>query len=53
MADIFSNAAKVLVWLGLETARTGLAIDLMQRVARRIEVEQGTEVVKATTSELH
>ena len=53
MADIYSKAAKVLVWLGLENKRTRLAINLVLRVARRVKVDAATWKLVATTDELH
>jgi hypothetical protein len=53
MADIYSKAAKVLVWLGLENKRTRLAINLVLRVARRVKVDAATWKLVATADELH
>jgi len=52
MADIYSKAAKVLVWLGLENKRTRLAINLVLRVARRVKVDAATWKLVATADEI-
>jgi hypothetical protein len=53
MADIFSKAARVLVWLGPESDDSLLAIDCLEKVASKVKVNWEKLTMTATTDEAH
>jgi hypothetical protein len=53
MADIFSRAKRVLVWLGPESDSSSLALHVFQEIAAHIEIDENTMALTATTDEVH
>lgn len=53
MADIFSKAVRVLVWLGPESDDSQLALDCLERIASNIEYDTVTHSLVAMTDESH
>lgn len=53
MADIYTKAAKVLVWLGPESQDSLLALFCIKYIASKVEVDWETGQLSATTDELH
>jgi hypothetical protein len=53
MADIFSKAVRVLVWLGPASDNSELALDLFERIASKVKVDEATFNIVATTNEAH
>ena len=53
MADIYSKAAKVLVWLGPESDNSVLAINCLDYVSSKIKVDWNKSSITATANEIH
>jgi hypothetical protein len=53
MADIFSKAVRVLVWLGPASYDSELSLDLFERIASKVKVDEATFNLVATTNEAH
>jgi hypothetical protein len=51
MADIYSCAERVVIWLGPETDETAHAFDLLSLLASRIEIDWVSEEVKSVLEE--
>ncbi|CZR58212.1 uncharacterized protein PAC_08103 [Phialocephala subalpina] len=49
MADIYSKAARVLIWLGPESDDSDLAIDCIEEVSSHIEVDWPLYTMRSTT----
>jgi hypothetical protein len=53
MADIYSTAAKVLVWLGPESDDSSVAIDCLEYVASKVKIDWLLHSISAITEEVH
>jgi hypothetical protein len=53
MAEIFSRARRVLVWLGPESDSSPLALHVFQEIATHVEFDESTMALTATTDEAH
>jgi hypothetical protein len=53
MADVYSKATRVLVWLGLESENSAVAIDCLERIASKVKVDWATFQMSALTNEVH
>lgn len=53
MADVFSKATKVLVWLGPESENSALAINRLEYIATKVEIDWSTFQVLPLTDEAH
>jgi Heterokaryon incompatibility protein (HET) len=51
MSDIYSQAQRVVIWLGLEAEDTPLAIECISLISSKIIVDWGPATMKAATSE--
>jgi hypothetical protein len=53
MADIFSKAVRVLVWLGPASDNSELALELFERIASKVKVDEATFNIVPTTNKAH
>jgi len=53
MADVYSRATKVLVWLGPESEDSHLAINRLEYIATRVEMDWSTKEIFPMTNEAH
>lgn len=53
MADIYSQAQTVLVWLGPESHDSSLALECVRKVSSKVEVDWGLQIVTPISDELH
>ncbi|PVH81056.1 HET-domain-containing protein, partial [Cadophora sp. DSE1049] len=53
MADIYSRAQRVLVWLGKESDDSSLAVECVRTLSSKIEIDRGTMKVLPRTDESH
>ena len=53
MADIYSRARRVVVWLGKESDDSSLAMDCVRTLSSKIEIDHGTMKVLPRTDESH
>lgn len=53
MADIFSKATWVVVWLGPETSETFIAMDFLELLASKIEVDWDISEIRSISNEAH
>jgi hypothetical protein len=53
MADVYSKAARVAVWLGSESDDSSLAMDCIDKIASKVKVDWATLSMSAITHEVH
>jgi hypothetical protein len=53
MADIFSKAARVLIWLGLETPDTSIAIKCIEQISSNVDVDWDRWSIRPTSTQTH
>lgn len=53
MADVYSKAARVVVWLGPESDDSSLAMDCFDKIASKVKVDWTTLSMSAITHEVH
>jgi len=53
MADIYSRAARVLIWLGPEAQDSSRALSCLEHVASKVWYDWNLQELSATTEELH
>jgi hypothetical protein len=53
MADIYSKAAKVLIWLGLESDDSSRAMDCLNYITSKVKVDFSTNLMLPTTNDTH
>jgi hypothetical protein len=53
MADIFSRAKRVVVWLGPESNSSSLALHVFQEIDAHVKIDESTMILAATADEVH
>jgi hypothetical protein len=53
MADIYSKAVKVLIWLGLESDDSSRAMDCLNYIASKVKVDFDTNSMSPATNDTH
>ena len=53
MVDVYSNAVRVVVWLGPESDDSSLAMDCFDKIASKVKVDWTTRSMSAITHEVH
>jgi hypothetical protein len=53
MADIYSKAARVLIWLGTESRNSTSALLSLEHIASKVKVNWHNYEISATTEEIH
>jgi hypothetical protein len=53
MADIFTKASRVVVWLGPESSDSSVAIDCFHTISENVEVDQVTLSARSLSNETH
>jgi hypothetical protein len=53
MADIFTKASRVVVWLGPESSDSSVAMDCFHTICENVEVNQATQVIRSLSNKTH